>query len=219
MAEIVVHHLEHSRSLRLLWLLEEVGVDYEVVRYARTRGFRAPPELQAVHPLGRAPLLTIGDEVLAESGAIFEAVLDRFGEGRFRPDPGAPTYSDYRYWLHYAEGSLPAPLIAKLVAVRVARAPVPFFMKPLVRRIGRQIEAGYAGPELALHGGYLDAHLDGREWFVGSSFTAVDILMSYPLGAGVERAGWGTCAHIVGWLERGRARPAWERAVARGGGA
>ena len=217
MPDIVVHHLEQSRSLRLVWLLEELGLAYELQRYARTKGFRAPPELAAVHRLGKAPVLVIDGDVLVESGAMFEEVLDRFGEGRLRPAPSASTFRDYRYWLHYAEGSLPTPLVVKLIADRVASAPVPFFLKPVVKRIAAQIDGGYSGPELDLQGSYLDDHLAERTWFTGDDFTAVDILLSYPLGAAVDRAGWGSRTNITAWLARCRARPAFQRAVERAG--
>lgn len=218
MPQITLHHLDQSRSLRVLWLLEELGLEYQVKAYTRDpRSFRAPRELREIHPLGKAPVLEIDGTVFAESAAMFEEVLDQFGEGRLRPEPGSEGYRDYRYWLHYAEGSLMSPLLVKLIASRVINAPVPFFLKPVVRRIGGQIDRGYSDPELALHGGYLAEHLTANSWFLGDAFSAIDILMSYPLEAGAERGAFGERPALSAWLDRVRARDGYVRAKARSG--
>lgn len=213
MAEIVVHHLDQSRSWRTLFLLEELGVEYRIKGYTRNRAFRAPPELREVHPLGKAPVVTVDGVVLAESGAMTEELLDRFDDGTLRPAAGTPEHREYRYWLHYAEGSLMAPLLVKLIAGRVRDAPVPFFLKPIVRRIGGQIDGGYSDPELALHGKYLDDHLAEHDWFVGDAFGAADVVMSYPLVAGAERGAFADRPAIAAWLERIRGREAFRRAL------
>lgn len=218
MSTIVVHHLEHSRSQRVLWLLEELGLAYEIKHYARDRRFRAPPELRDVHPLGKAPMVSIDGVVTAESALVLEAILDHAAGGGLRPEPGTDAFRWYQYWLHYAEGSLMPPLLVKLIAGRVKMAPVPFFLRWLVRRIGGQIDSSYADPELALHGRYLEAHLGEHAWFTGDAFTAADILLSYPIEAGSGRGPFGEGhPRLAAWLERIHARPAYQRALERGG--
>ena len=213
---IVVHHLNLSRSQRVLWLLEELGLAYEIQPYQRdARTLLAPPQLQQVHPLGKSPVLTEGDLTLAESGAILELLAER--EGHLLAPPGSPERARYLYWLHYAEGSLMPPLFLKLLFERIEKAPVPFFLKPVMRRIAGQGRERYVLPQLKRHLDFIEAELGTRAWFAGAAFTAADIQMSYPLEAARQRVGLEGRPNIRAFLERIAARPAYQRAQARGG--
>jgi glutathione S-transferase len=217
---LVVHHLNNSRSQRVLWLLEELGVPYEVKRYERDRAtMLAPPELRAVHPLGKSPVVTDGDTTVAESGAILEHLLDRHGQGRLRPAPGTPEYLRYRYWLHYAEGSAMPPLLLKLIFDRVESAPAPFFVRPVARAIARKVKGTFVTPQLETHLGFIEGELARSPWFAGDELTAADVQMSFPLEAARSRAGVteATRPHIDAWLRRIHARPAYRRALEKGG--
>ncbi|MFT4974621.1 MAG: glutathione S-transferase [Myxococcota bacterium] len=216
MDTIVVHHLEESRSLRILWLLEELDLPYDVQLYRRhPKTMRAPPELKAIHPLGRAPVVVFGDRVLAESGAITEFFVERFAPERLCPI--APSEREqYRFWMHYAEGSLMPPLLIKLLMSRVRSAKLPFFIKPIARRVADTLDQNYTDPELENHFDFIEGALESHPWLAGPSFSAADIQMSFPLQAGAERgrAGEGR-PNIRAWIERIAARPAYQRAVAR----
>ncbi|CAN5925514.1 glutathione S-transferase [soil metagenome] len=216
---LTVHHLESSRSQRVLWLLEELGVPYEVKRYARDKKtMLAPRELRAVHPLGKSPVITDGDSTVAESGAIVEYLVERYGDGRFVPVAGTPERLRYTYWLHYAEGSLMPPLLLKLVFERMAKGPAPLLVRPVVRGIARKVLATFVDPQVELHARYVEGELAKSEWFAGKDFTAADIQMSFPLEAAASRAGLeGKTPHITAFLERIHARPAYQRALERGG--
>lgn len=217
---IVVHHLENSRSLRVLWLLEELGVEYEVVRHARDpETMLAPPELRGIHPLGKAPVVVTGDgAVLTESGAIIENLLARHDPGHaLSPPPDSPILERYREWLHYAEGSAMPPLLLSLVFSRIRSAPMPFFARPVARRIVDKAMAGFVGPQLRLHLAHMDAALEHRQWFAGDVFTAADIQMSFPVQGAAARGGLDRHPGLRGFLERIQARPAYRRALERGG--
>ncbi|RFU48473.1 glutathione S-transferase [Paraburkholderia sp. DHOC27] len=216
---LTVHHLNNSRSQRVLWLLEELGVPYELKRYERDpKTMLAPPELRAVHPLGKSPVITDDGLTIAESGAIIEYLVDRYGEGRFAPAPGTPERLRYTYWLHYAEGSAMPPLLLKLVALRIGSAPMPFFAKPIARKIASTLQDSFVDPQLKLHLGYINDALKPTGWFVGDQFSAADIQMSFPLEAATARGGRNDqIPAINGFLERIHARPAYQRALERGG--
>ena len=216
---IVVHHLNHSRSQRVLWLLEELGLPYEVTRYERDATTSlAPVSLRRVHPLGKSPVITDGDVTLAESGAILEYVTARYGDGRLVPPAGTPERLRYTYWLHYAEGSTMPPLLLKLVFDRVETAPMPFFVRPVARMIAQRAKRSFIEPQIDLHLDYVEAELGKRAWFAGSDFTAADIQMSFPLEAAAARAGLGPSRpRTREFLERIHARPAYERALKKGG--
>ncbi|MFM0500819.1 glutathione S-transferase family protein [Paraburkholderia caffeinilytica] len=216
---LIVHHLNNSRSQRVLWLLEELGVPYEIKRYERDPAtMLAPPELRAVHPLGKSPVITDDGQTLAESGAIIEYLVDKYGQGRFAPAAGTPERLRYTYWMHYAEGSAMPPLLLKLVALRIAGAPMPFFAKPIARKIAATLQASFIDPQLKLHLGYINKELSATGWFVGSDFTAVDVQMSFPLEAATARGGMeGQIPAVVDFLKRIHARPAYQRALERGG--
>lgn len=216
---LTVHHLNNSRSQRVLWLLEELGVPYEIKRYQRDRKtMLAPPELRAIHPLGKSPVVVDEGLTLAESGAIIDYLVDRYGAGRLAPVAGTPERLRYTYWLHYAEGSAMPPLLLKLVASRIASAPMPFFARPIARKIAGTLQAGFVDPQLKLHLSYINDALAGTGWFVGDTFSAADIQMSFPLEAASARSGLMTpCPHIAAFVERIRQRPAYQRALQRGG--
>ena len=216
---ITVHHLNNSRSQRVLWLLEELGVPYEIQRYARDpKTMLAPSSLKKVHPLGKSPVVTDGDATVAESGAIIEYLLERHGQGRLAPAPGTPERRRYTYWLHYAEGSAMPPLVMKLVFLRVKTAPMPFFAKPFARAIADQVLRGFVEPQIRLHLGFIEQELARSTWFAGDAFTAADIQMSFPIEAAAVRGGLGAeFPRLQAFLERIRARPAYQRALEKGG--
>ena len=219
---ITVHHLENSRSQRVLWLLEELGLDYAVKRYARDRQtMLAPPELRAVHPLGKSPVITEGELTVAESGAIVEYLLDEHDpEGRLRPKPRTPEGRRFTYWLHFAEGSLMPPLLVALIFAKVRSAQVPFFVKPILKGITAQVHKAYIDPNVSSLLAFMEAELATRAWFAGDEFTAADVQMSYPVeAAAAGRAGFTAQSHpkLHQWLQRCQARPAYQRALEAGG--
>ncbi|MDB5747282.1 MAG: glutathione S-transferase [Massilia sp.] len=216
---ITVHHLNNSRSQRILWLLEELGVEYEIKKYQRDpKTMLAPPELKAVHPLGKSPVITDGDTVVAESGAIIEYLLERYGNGRLVPPAAAPEKRQYTFFLHFAEGSAMPPLLMKLVFDRIENGPMPFFAKPIARSIARKVKETFINPNIKNQLDFLEAELAGREWFAGSDLSAADIQMSFPLEAAASRAGLGEqYPKLSSFLQRIHARPAYARALARGG--
>ncbi len=220
---IVIHHLNNSRSQRVLWLLEELGVPYEIKRYQRdAKTMLAPPELRKVHPLGKSPVITDagadGERTLAESGAIIEYIVDRHGGGRLAPAPGTDARLRYTYWLHYAEGSAMPPLLMKLIFDRIEGGPMPFFVKPFAKAIAKRVKQTFIAPQLTLHLDYLEGELARGEWFVGDEFTAADIQMSFPLEAAALRAGLDESRpRLHAFLQRIHARPAYRRALERGG--
>lgn len=216
---ITVHHLENSRSQRVLWLLEELGLTYQVQRYARhPKTLLAPPELAQVHPLGKSPVITDGDCTVAESGAIVEYLVNVYGQGRLRPEPGTAEQRRYTYWLHFAEGSLAPPLVMKLVFDKVREAPVPFFIKPVVRGIADKVTSSFIAPNLDRLLAFMESELQDRAWFAGSEFSAADIQMSYPVEVAAAQAGLdGRYPRLTDWLKRIQKRPAYKRALRTGG--
>lgn len=216
---ITVHHLNNSRSQRVLWLLEELGLPYQVKRYERdARTMLAPPELKAVHPLGKSPVISDGAVTVAESGAILEYLLDRAGDSALRPALGSPEHLRYRYWLHYAEGSAMTPLLLKLIFSRIPRQPMPFFVRPIARAIAGGALKTFIEPQLKLHFDYLEGELSSNAWFAGSRFSAADIQMSFPAEAAAARGGFGNrYPRLADWLQRIHERPAYRRALEVGG--
>lgn len=216
---IIVHHLNNSRSQRILWLLEELGLEYEIKRYQRDpKTMLAPDALRQVHPLGKSPVITDGELTLAESGAIIEYLVDRYGAGQFAPLRGMPERLRYSYWLHYAEGSAMTPLLLKLVFDQIEKGPTPFFVKPFARAIAKRVKKSYIEPQIAQHLNYLEAELGTNTWFAGDEFSAADIQMSFPLEAAAKRAGLNAKQpKLMAFLQRIHARPAYQRALERGG--
>lgn len=215
---ITVHHLNNSRSQRVLWLLEELGLDYRIEKYMRDPAtMRAPAELRAVHPLGKAPVISEGDITVAESGAIVDYLVRTHGP-HLMPETGSQAYRDYTYWLHFAEGTAMPPLLIKLVVDQIAQAKMPFFAKPVANSIVKRLREGFVDPELKSLFGFIESELGKRDWFAGDAFTAADIQMSFPLEAAAARGGLGkTCPNILAWLDRIHARPAYARALEKGG--
>jgi glutathione S-transferase len=214
---IVVHHLNNSRSQRVLWLLEELGLAYEVKHYQRdAKTMLAPPELKAVHPLGKSPVITDDGKVIAETGAIIEYILDTYGQGRLIPPAGSPERLRFTYWLHYAEGSAMTPLLLKLVFTALPNR-APSLMKGLVRSIAAKAQRTFVDPQIKTHVDYWEAELAKSPWFAGAAFTGADIAMSFPLEAGAARGGADSRPHVKAFLDRIHARPAYQRALERGG--
>lgn len=215
---ITLHHLENSRSQRVLWLLEELGVEYEIVRYERDKEtMLAPPELVAVHALGKSPVITDGENTLAESGAIIEYLIERYADGKLRPPQGTPAHLTYRYWLHYAEGSLMPFLLLSLVMRRIADAPVPFFVKPVAKGIAGKVRGGFVTPNLDRAFDFIESELGDSPWFCGDELSGADIQMSYPLEAAAARVGFERHPKLAGFVARCQARPAYRAALERGG--
>jgi glutathione S-transferase len=200
---IVVHHLNESRSQRILWLLEELQAPYDIAFYQRdARTNLAPVELREIHPLGKSPVITEGDRVIAESGAIIDYIIRRHGDGRLQPDPATELYDDYVQWLHYAEGSATLPLVVKSLTSRVGKALAP---------LGRQADS-----EVALHLGFINESLEGRDFLLGDELTAADVQMSFVgelAGAVIDRSAY---PNLDAWCRRLQARPAYQAALARG---
>jgi glutathione S-transferase len=217
---ITLHHLENSRSQRILWLLEELGLQYRVKRYSRDPATKlAPASLRKVHPLGKSPVITDGELTVAESGAIIEYLVGRYGtDSGLRPAEGSPQQLRYSYWLHYAEGSAMPPLLLGLIFRKMPEAPMPFFVRPVVRGIAAKVQQSYIQPQLALHFDYMEAELGRFEWFAGPAFTAADIQMSFPVeAAGATGLLGDDRPRLQAFLERIVSRPAYQRALKKGG--
>lgn len=214
---IIVHHLNDSRSQRVLWLLEELGLDYEVKRYERdAQTMLAPAELRSIHPLGKSPVIEDHGVKVAETGAIVEYLLDTHGQGRLRPARGTEEARRFTYWLHYAEGSAMTPLLLRLIFSQLPKRS-PGLVRPIVNGVSKAMNARMIQPQLDNHIGYWESELGRSEWFAGDQFTAADIMMSFPLEAAAARAGAGQRPKIAAFLQRIHARPAWQRALERGG--
>lgn len=200
---ITVHHLNDSRSQRILWLMEELGLPYEIKRYQRMETRLAPPELKAIHPVGKSPVITDDGKTVYESGAIIDYVIRRHAGGRLQPDPATPAYDDYMMWMHYAEGSAMLPLLLHLYVSRLGEGGAP--LQP-------RIES-----ETANHLGYLDRHLKGRSFLMGDTFTGADIQMSFVAEIAEVYGKRAPFASLDAWIRRLHARPAWKKALEKGG--
>src|SRR5258706_3690709 len=216
---IIVHHLNNSRSQRVVWLLEELAVDYDVKRYQRDpKTMLAPPELRQIHPLGKSPVISDGGLTIAESGAIVEYLADRYGGGRLAPPPGTAGRLRYSYWLHFAEGTAMPPLLLKLVFDRIETAPAPVFVRPIARAIAGRAKSTFVQPNIDRNLDYMEGELGKSEWFAGGEFTAADVQMSFPLEAAAARGGRdGRRPRLMAFLDRIHARPAHARALEKGG--
>lgn len=214
---ITLHHLEHSRSLRIAWLLEELEVEYAVKSYRRVRGTGfAPVELRQVHPLGKSPVITDGDRVVAESGAIIEYILETHAPGRLQPQPGSEAHFRYRYWMHYAEGTLMPLVVMALVLERIDRSV--WLIRPVAKIVTNGVRKAYLDSNIRLNVELIEDTLARQPWFAGDAFSACDIQMCIPLLALTSGLGQGlSMPGIRAWLERIRARPAYQRAMGRTG--
>jgi glutathione S-transferase len=222
---ITVHHLETSRSQRVLWLLEELGVPYELKLYKRDPRTRlAPPELKQVHPLGKSPVITDGDLVVAESGAILEYLAETYGDratgdlAGLLATPGTPEHRQLRFWMHYAEGSLMNWLVMKLVFRSIPTQPMPFFVKPIARQLCQKVQTKLIDPNLKTSMDFMESHLGKNTWFAGEQLSLADFQMSFAVAALLARSdATRQCPNIAAWLARIEARPAYQRALAKGG--
>ena len=222
---ITVHHLENSRSQRVLWLLEELGVPYDIKFYKRNPVTRlAPPELKAVHPLGKSPVITDGDQTVAESAVILEHLVDHYGTqasgelAHLQPAKGTPEHAQSRFWMHYAEGSLMPWLVMKLVFLAIPKQPMPFFVKPIARKLCEQVRGKLVDPNLTTAFAFMETHLATHTWFAGEHLTVADFQMSFAVEAALSRGA--DAAHypkLAAYKARMVARPAYQRAVAKGG--
>ncbi|MFZ5669335.1 MAG: glutathione S-transferase [Pseudomonadota bacterium] len=215
---LTVHHLNNSRSQRVLWLLEELAVPYEIRFYQRDPKTQlAPAELKAIHPLGKSPVITDGGVALAETGAIVETVVEAYGGGRLRPAAGTPERLRWLYWLHYAEGSAMPPLLLRLIFGVLPRR-APFFLRPIVGGISAQANKAFIEPQMTLHFDYWESELGKAEWFAGPEFSAADIMMSFPVEAAAERGGaLEGRPRLAAFLGKIHARPAYQAALRKGG--
>ena len=222
-----VHHLENSRSQRILWLLEELQVPYEVVVHRRdVKTLLAPDALRAFHPLGKSPVIQDGAVTVAESGAIIEYLIERYAPAWGMEAPGSmagvpPAGADrldYRYWLHYAEGTLMPLLVMTLIFGMIPRNPMPFFVRPVARAISARVQATFLNPRLRDNLDFLEAALVDRDWLLGSHLSGADAQMSFAALALLRRRPPGVaCPNLAAYVARIEARPAWQRALQRGG--
>ena len=222
---ITVHHLETSRSQRVLWLLEELGVPYEIKLYKRHPVTKlAPPELKKIHPLGKSPVITDGDLVVAESGAILEYLAERYGAqgqgevAQLVPSPGTPEHRQLRFWMHYAEGSLMNWLVMKLVFMTIPTQPMPFFVRPIARELCKRVQKQLIDPNVDTSMAFIEAHLGQHAWFAGERLTLADFQMSFAVAALTARAqDADRCLNLSAYVKRMEARPSYQRAIAKGG--
>jgi len=215
---IIVHHLNNSRSQRILWLLEELGIPYEIRHYQRdAKTLLAPPALKKIHPLGKSPVITEDGITIAESGAIIEYLVQTYAADSLRPALGSAEHRDYTYWMHFAEGSLMPPLVMKLVFDKVRSAPVPFFLKPVTKGIADKVMSSFVGPNISNNMQFIENHLAGREWFAGAHLSGADFQMSFPLEAAMAGRVTGHYPNVQAWVKKVQARPAYQRALKAGG--
>ena len=222
---ITVHHLETSRSQRVLWLLEDLGLPYEIKLYRRDPKTRlAPASLKAVHPLGKSPVITDGEETIAESGAILEYLVERYGQkakgelAQLQPALGTREHRQSRFWMHYAEGSLMNWLVMKLVFTTIPKQPMPFFVRPIARKLCAQVQAKLIDPNLTTAFAFIEDHLASHTWFAGEHISIADFQMSFPVEAALSRgAGPAAMPRLAAYCARMQARPAYQRALAKGG--
>lgn len=213
---IIVHHLNNSRSQRILWLLEELNLPYEIKRYERDKKtMLAPPELKLVHPLGKSPVITDGATTVAESGAIVEYLVNKYGP-HLKPKADTTESLRYTYWLHFAEGSAMPPLLLTLIFNTIEKAPVPFFIKPILRGVSKKVKTGFINPNLKGNFSFIEAELGQNEWFAGPEFTAADIQMSFPMEAASARSSQ-LGPNSLEFLKKIHSRPAYKKALERGG--
>lgn len=215
---ITVHHLENSRSQRILWMLEELGIDYDIKRYERNKKTNlAPPELKQVHPLGKSPVITDGDKTIAETGAIVEYLIENYGNGRFKPAAGTDEYLRYQYWLHAAEGTLMPLMVMTLIFNKIEQA-APFLVRPIAKGISGQVKKAYINPNTQANLEHIEAELGKSSWFAGEAITGADVLMIFPLEALMTRAFMADkYPRIKAYAERVHAMPSYKKALERGG--
>ena len=216
---IIVHHLNNSRSQRVLWLLEELNLSYEIKRYERDpKTIRAPKSLRDVHPLGKSPVITDGEITVAESGAIIDYLVRRYAKDQLMPQEDTAEFRAYQYWMHYSEGSLMPPLLMRMLFEKVKTSPMPFFIKPVAKMIADKVLGTFVNPEISLNMAYVDQYLSEHEWFAGEGLSGADFQMSFPLEASVASGTLGNkYPNILACVQRFQAREAYRKALAEGG--
>ena len=215
---IKLHHLNNSRSQRILWMLEEIGVEYEVVHHQRDAQTNLAPEsLKAVHPLGKSPVLVDNDVVIPESGAIIEYLARTYAPEAMLPSDNPTDLSQYVYWMHFSEGSLMPPMVMRLVMEKIKTSPKPFFARGIANNIANKVLASFVTPNIDRNLGYIDQYLAGKEWFAGDHVTGADVQMSFPLEAVVATGGAKSYPNITAFVKRVHERPAYQRALEKGG--
>ncbi len=216
---ITVHHLNNSRSQRILWLLEELGLEYQIKRYERDpKTIRAPESLKQVHPLGKSPVITDGAVTVAESGAIIEYLIRQYGKTDWMPEEDSEAFREYTYWMHFAEGSLMPPLVMRLLFEKVKTSPMPFFIKPVAKMISDKVMATFIKPEIKKTLDYIEVYLANREWLAGGRISGADVQMSFPLEASLARGLIGDqYPNIRKYVERFQIRTAYLKALEAGG--
>jgi glutathione S-transferase len=214
---LTVHHLNNSRSQRVLWLLEELGVPHEVKHYQRDpKTMAAPAALLAVHPLGKSPVVTDEGRTIAETGAIVEYILAKYGQGRLTPPAESEDHLRYTYWLHFAEGSAMPPLVMTLLFTELPKR-TPVLVRPIARMISKTVQTSYLAPQIERQLDLMEAELGRSVWFAGPDMTGADVLMSFPVEAAASRNGLGSRPRLAQWLKTVHARPAYQRALQEGG--
>lgn len=216
---ITLHHLNNSRSQRIIWLLEELKLEYVVQFHERdSKTYLAPDSLKAVHALGKSPV--INDDktgmTLAESGVIIEYLVQTYGK-HLMPEQGSQAYWQYLYWLHFSEGSLMPPMVMNLVLSKVKDSPMPFFVKPIAKKIAEQIVKQFSGPNIKRSLEFIEDHLSKNTWFCGDQLTGADIQMSFPLEASAARGMVDQYPNILVYVKRFQALTAYKAALAKGG--
>ncbi|WP_105636266.1 glutathione S-transferase family protein [Cronobacter dublinensis] len=214
---LTVHHLNNSRSQRILFALEELGLPYELVRYQREPTMLAPPALKKVHPLGKSPVLEDNGHKIIESGAILEYLQETYDTAQRLKPQDAEEKIQYRIWLHYAEGSLMPLLLMKLVFGSLGKKPVPIGLRTLGRALGQGVQKAWLNKQIATHTRFIEDHLTQHPWFAGQSFSMADIQMSFPIIALLARSDASEFRQLRAWLNNLQARPAWQRAIEKGG--
>ncbi len=216
---IIVHHLNNSRSQRVLWLLEELNLPYEIKRYERDpKTIRAPKSLRDVHPLGKSPVISDGDITVAESGAIIDYLIRTYAKETFCPDEKSAEFRDYQYWMHFSEGSLMPPLLMRMLFEKVKTSPMPFFIKPVAKMIADKVLTTFVNPEITLNMGFVDKHLGSHTWFTGDKLTGADFQMSFPLEASVAAGAIrNKYPNIHAYVKRFQERRAYLKALEKGG--
>jgi len=214
---IILHHLNNSRSQRILWLLEELKIPYEIKHYLRdSQSMLAPPTLKAIHPLGKSPIITDGDITIAESGAIIQYLVG-VTETDLLPKAGTDEYRQFTYWMHFAEGTLMTQLLIKMMFDKVKSSPMPFFVKPIAKLIADKAIDAYAGPNIMTNLEFIDGHLQQNDWFCGDKLTGADFQMSFPLETVIAREGGVKYSAINQFVKKVQARPAYQQALKAGG--
>lgn len=214
---LTVHHLNQSRSQRVIWAVEELALPYQIVRYQREKTMMAPPSLKKVHPLGKSPVVEDNGLIVAESGAILEYLQETY-DLTSQLKPQSPEQKlQYRFWLHYAEGSLMPILLMKLVFNSLGKPPVPFGLRTLGKGLGKGVQKAWLNPQLETHARFIEAHLSENSWFAGDRLSMADIQMSFPIFALLARGGIDNLTHTQAWKKKVEMRPAWQRAIQQGG--